>query len=118
MKTVKVGLTTERKSAREFVEAWKRAERGQTPEQPVERLYFLDAATLLRVLSQQRVALLSELRKKRAGKVADLARRLHRNYKNVHDDLQLLKRAGLIEEDEQGAFVPYDKIRAEIDLAA
>lgn len=43
---------------------------------------------------------------------------LHRNYKNVHDDLQLLKRAGLIEEDEQGAFVRYDKIRAEIDLAA
>lgn len=69
MKTIKVGLTTERKSAREFVEAWKRAERGQTPEQPVERLYFLDAPTLLRVLSQQRVALLSELRKKRAGKV-------------------------------------------------
>ena len=67
---------------------------------------------------QQRVALLSELRKKRAGKVADLARRLRRNYKNVHDDLQLLKRAGLIEEDEQGAFVRYDKIRAEIDLAA
>lgn len=67
---------------------------------------------------QQRVAFLSELRKKRAGKVANLARRLHRNYKNVHHDLQLLKRAGLIEEDEQGAFVRYDKIRAEIDLAA
>lgn len=69
MKTVKVALTTERKSAREFVEAWKHAERGKTPEQPAERLYFLDAATLLRVLSRQRVALLTELRKKRAGKV-------------------------------------------------
>ena len=44
--------------------------------------------------------------------------RLVRYDNDVHDDLQLLKRAGLIEEDEQGAFVRYDKIHAEIDLAA
>jgi hypothetical protein len=29
-----------------------------------------------------------------------------------------LKRAGLIDEDERGAFVKFDRIRAEIDLAA
>ena len=118
MKTVKVGLTTERKSAGEFVDAWKRAERGETPEQPVERLYFLDAATMFKVLSKQRLALLSELRRDKAARVVDLARRLGRNYKNVYDDVKLLKRAGLIEEDERGAFVKFDRIRADIDLAA
>ena len=118
MKTVKVGLSTERKSAREFVDAWNRAERGERPEQPVERLYFLDAATMLKVLSRQRLALLSELRREKSAKVVDLARRLGRNYKNVYDDVKLLRRAGLIEEDERGAFVKFDRIRADIDLAA
>ncbi len=118
MKTVKVGLTTERKSSREFVDAWKRAARGEAPEKPVERLYFLDAETMLKVLSRQRLALLSELRRDKAARVIDLARRLGRNYKNVYDDVKLLKRAGLIEEDKGGAFVKFDRIRADIDLAA
>ncbi|MSP98574.1 MAG: hypothetical protein EXR29_15425 [Betaproteobacteria bacterium] len=118
MKTVKVRLTTERKSAGEFVDAWKRAERGEAPEKPVERLYFLDAETMLKVLSRQRLALLSELRRDKAARVVDLARRLGRNYKNVYDDVKLLKRAGLIEEDERGTFVKFDRIRADIDLAA
>ena len=118
MKTVKVGLTTERKSAGEFVDAWKRAERREASEQPVERLYFLDAATMFKVLSRQRLALLSELRRDKAARVDDLARRLGRNYKNVYDDVKLLKRAGLNEENERGAFVKFDRIRADIDLAA
>ena len=54
----------------------------------------------------------------RHARVVDLARRLGRNYKNVYDDVKLLKRAGLIEEDEHGAFVKFDRIRADIGLAA
>lgn len=118
MTTVKVGITTEKASAREFVEAWKRAERKERRQEPAERLYFLDAATLLKVLSTQRLALLTELRRDGTLKVSELARRLKRNYKNVYDDVKMLKQAGLIEQDERGAFVPYDIIRAEIDLAA
>lgn len=118
MKTVKVGITTEKASAKEFVEAWKRAERKERHQEPAERLYFLDAGALLKVLSTQRLALLTELRRDGTLKISELARRLNRNYKNVHDDVSLLKQAGLIEQDERGAYVPYDIIRAEIDLAA
>ncbi|MBI2311567.1 MAG: hypothetical protein HYU77_03590 [Betaproteobacteria bacterium] len=62
MKTVKVGITTEKASAKEFVEAWKRAERKERRREPAERLYFLDAGTLLKVLSTQRLAMLAESR--------------------------------------------------------
>jgi hypothetical protein len=38
-------------SAKEFAEAWRCTERGNPLEQPIERLYFEDLATMLKVLT-------------------------------------------------------------------
>jgi predicted transcriptional regulator len=46
--------------------------------------------------------------------VAELARALGRDYKRVHEDIEALAAAGLIERGEAGLRTAYDKIRATI----
>lgn len=115
---ITVGIKRERDINREFVEAWKQAERGALKE-PEVRLYFLDVATLQRVLSERRVALLKVLRRIGPSSIRSLAAATERDYRNVYDDIQLLLKAGLVEKDARNRVtVPWDKIQTEIDLAA
>ena len=101
-----------------FINAWKKAEHGTQPEGE-QHLYFEDAVTLLRVLSNQRLALLSILFRSGPSSIRALSKTLHRNYKNVHSDVKLLREAGLIRLDHQDkVFVPWQKIYTEIDLLA
>ena len=48
-----------RESAKEFVEAWRRADQRKAAEQPIERLYFEDLSTMLKVLTPRRLEVLS-----------------------------------------------------------
>jgi predicted transcriptional regulator len=101
-----------------FVDAWQKAEQGRLTE-PEEHLYFEDAATLLRVLSNRRLSLLSALRRSGPSSIRSLSKMLQRNYKNVHSDVTLLRKAGLVRRDgEDRVFVPWQKIYTEIDLLA
>ncbi len=115
---IKVGLATEEQVNQEFIDAWHRAEQG-TLTTTEERLYFLDTETFLEVLSQGRLMLLYTLRTQGTLSVRTLSQLLARKYKNVYQDVQLLKKAGLIQETTvENVFVPWDKIQAEIDLSA
>ncbi len=120
MKTLKIAIASDDQFFREFGDTWERAEKGKSPKVPTERLYFEDAVTMFRTLSNTRLHLLSVLRHHGALRIAALARALGRDYKNVYDDVKLLKRFGLIEQGDKGVSVPFDKIsmEAEIDLAA
>jgi predicted transcriptional regulator len=101
-----------------FINAWKKAERGEQPLDE-QHLYFEDAATLLKVLSNQRLRLLSMLLRIGPASIRALGKELQRNYKNVHSDVQLLLTAGLIRRDNQNKiFVPWQRIHTEIDLLA
>mgnify|MGYP001247023420 CR=1 FL=1 len=111
---VVIGTGTPERLGREFIDAWKRAERGEAVE-TTEAIYFTDVTMLTQVISEKRLQLLRELQRHPHTSVYELARRLGRNYKNVHSDVALLKRIGLIE-DSDGLSVPYTKIHAEIDL--
>jgi len=95
-----------------FVNAWKNAEQGVVTE-PAEHLYFEDTATLFRILSNQRLNLLSTLRKTGPSSIRYLSKTVQRNYKNVHNDVSLLRKAGLIQLNDQnkvlfpgGKFIP------------
>lgn len=115
---IRIGVKSEAAINREFVEAWRRAEKG-TLQEPEVRLYFLDVATLQGVLSNCRVALLKLLHRIGPSSIRNLATQVHRDYRNVYDDLQLLLKAGLVEKDARNrVMVPWDKIQTEIDLAA
>ncbi len=114
-----VGIKGASESAREFVEAWRHAEQGQPVEQPIERLYFEDLPTMLKVLTPGRLEVLKVLHKAGPVSVRALAGRMKRDYKNVHHDLQVLERVGLVIRSAEGKLTaPWAKIVAEIALAA
>jgi predicted transcriptional regulator len=48
--------------------------------------------------------------------VASLARTLSRDYKRVHEDVEVLENAGLIQRGANGLHTDYDEIRAHISL--
>jgi len=109
-------MATEDQVNQEFIDAWHRAERGALTEAE-ERLYFLDTESFLQVLSYSRLAILYTLRAKGAVSVQALGKLLDRKYEHVYQDVQLLKKVGLIQETaSEDMFVPWDKIQAEINL--
>lgn len=116
---IKIGVKGAKESAREFVQVYRRATKGRLPKPPAERVYFSDFETLMRTVTDRRLEILRVLRQSGAMSVRALAQRVGRDYKNVHGDVQTLKRVGLLQTDAEGAIsVPWDRIAAEISLAA
>ncbi|MEI6702638.1 MAG: hypothetical protein WCL71_03765 [Deltaproteobacteria bacterium] len=116
---LKIGI----KSNREFFDELRvladRLDNGWLPEQPVERLYFDNLPSLLKHLTPKRFELLAELRKLGHASINALAKHLHRQYRNVFDDVKAMEMLGLLEKDSSGRFyVPWDEIDATFRLAA
>ena len=92
-----------------------RAENGQTAGEA--HITFESWEGLSKALTGKRLALLRHLHDRPAASVADLARVLARDYKRVHQDVEILSVAGLIERTESGGVrSAFDEIRASIDL--
>jgi predicted transcriptional regulator len=116
---LKIGI----KSDGEFFDELKlladRLDEGWLPEKTVERLYFDNLPMLLKHLTPKRFELLSELRHMGHVSINALAKHLHRQYRNVFDDVKAMERLGLVEKDGSGHFyVPWDEIDATFRLAA
>ncbi len=116
---LKIGI----KSDREFFDELKvladKLDNGWLPEKPVERLYFDSLPSLLKHLTPKRFELLSELRRLGHASINALAKHLHRQYRNVFDDVKSMEKLGLVEKDSSGHFyVPWDEIDATFRLAA
>jgi len=117
-KNIKIGISDERKVNLVFIETWHRAEKEDV-DIPEERLYFMEPSNFFQVLSKRRIALLKVLHEHGVSSIRELSRLLKRDYKNVYNDVQLLRKAGLIHQDSaKRIYVPWDKIKAEIALAA
>jgi predicted transcriptional regulator len=101
-------------SGRRFVDAWRRAERGEDDAQT--HLSFESWELLARTLTPKRLALLRHIHRQRATSIAALARMVGRDYKRVHEDVELLTAAGLVERSEGRVRADYDEIRATIAL--
>jgi predicted transcriptional regulator len=98
-----------------FEAAWNRVAEGRPA--PVLRVLTLrDLPLLLRTLTPARWALLERLAKHGPLPVYQLAKRLERDYKNVHTDVAQLARLGLIERRAGGVAVAWNKVRAELAL--
>ena len=118
-KHLSAGIKGASESAKEFVEAWRRAEQGHPVEQPIEPLYFEDLATMLKVLTPRQLEVLKAVHGMGLVSVRAVAGRMKRDYKNIHHDVQILERAGLVMRSPDGRLrVPWNKIIAEIALAA
>jgi predicted transcriptional regulator len=104
---------------KEFIQVWQDAEKGKAPKTPIERVSFENLKTLVQVLTPKRMEVLSVLHDNGPLAIRALAKLLHRDYKNVHQDIQMLERIGLVEETKEGLVAaPFNRIVAEIQLAA
>src|SRR5277367_6844160 len=92
---ITVGGTMEEDASRRFVDAWHRAERGETFHE--RHLAFESWDALARVLTGKRMALLRYVHRHRVASVRALAKALGRDYSNVHADVQALTEAGLLD---------------------
>lgn len=71
---------------------------------------------LAAVMTPKRFALVRHLRRSPEASVAALARSLGRDYKRVHEDVEALVGAGLIERSDAGLSAEYDEIQTRIAL--
>lgn len=97
-----------------FVDAWHRAERGEKVSD--HQISFESWEGLTKVMTTKRLELLRHLHRHPETSIAALARALGRDYKRVHEDVEALTAAGLIERDEEGLRADYDEIAATIAM--
>lgn len=112
-----VGPASAKQAGDDFVTAWKRAEKGLPPEEPINRLHFADGTTMFKCLSAERFELLQHVRKRGPLSIRKTAAELHRDYKNVQADVKDLLQVGLIEKTGGGLLsVPWDEIFVTLPL--
>lgn len=111
---ITVGGDIEAEAAHRFVDAWHRAEGGETFQE--RHLAFESWEALTRVLSARRLELLRHVRRRGAASVRALAKALGRDYSNVHADVRVLAAAGLIEHVDGGLKADYDAIDTKIAI--
>lgn len=117
MRQVKIGVMDNRTAASEFVDVWDKAERGEPPEEPIERLYFEDMETLLKTMTPVRWALLKLLHKIGASSIRKLSKVADRDYSSVYRDVRILGDTGLVLKDEKGLVsAPWNSIVSEVVL--
>jgi predicted transcriptional regulator len=99
-----------------FEAAWHLASGRKAPA-PLAVLSFASLPLLLKTLTPARWELLKRLAKAGPLSVYALAKRLERDYKNVHTDVAQLSALGLIEKSGENLVrVGWDAVRAELRL--
>ena len=110
-----VGEPVEASLARAAV-AMKAVKQGKRAK-PYFGVGFDDVGEMFSVFTPKRWELIGALRESGATTVAELARQLKRDYKNVHNDCERLIEWMAIEKDENGLiFAPYSEIVVDMKL--
>ncbi len=99
---------------RRALDAAARAKGGETVRE--SHLSFASWDLFAAIMTEKRLELLRHVHRHPEASIAALARALGRDYKRVHEDVQSLTEAGLIERAEGGVQAPYDEIRAAVAL--
>lgn len=111
---ITVGGEIEDDAARRFIDAWHRAERGESFHE--RHVAFESWDALARVLTGKRMELLRYVHRHQLASVRALAKALGRDYSNVHADVQALTAAGLLEMTDAGLRADYDAIETKIAI--
>ena len=96
------------------LDAVARAKTGETVCE--DHVTFASWEALARVMTTKRFELLRHLHGSPEASIAALARSLGRDYKRVHEDVEVLSAAGLIARGEGGLRADYDEIRTQVAL--
>jgi predicted transcriptional regulator len=111
---ITVGGAIEDEASGRFIDAWRRAERGESFHE--RHLAFENWDTLARVLTGKRMELLRHVRRHEVSSVRALAKALGRDYSNVHADVQALTAVGLLDNGAGGLTADYDAIETTIAI--
>lgn len=111
---ITVAGNLEHEASARFIDAWRRAERGNVFHQ--RHLAFESWDALSRVLTAKRMELLRYVRRNNVNSIRALAKALQRDYSNVHADIQALSGAGLLEATKHGIRADYDAIETRIAI--
>jgi predicted transcriptional regulator len=95
-----------------FVAAWHRAERGELTEANAERhLGFETFELFARVMTPRRLDLLRHVHRHPPRSIRALSIALGRDYRRVHEDVEALVTAGLLDRDATGLHADYATVR-------
>ena len=94
---------------RRALDAVARHERGESVEE--HHLTFETWAIFARVITANRLELLYHVHRRPPQSIRALANALGRDYKRVHEDVEALVEAGLLDRDETGLRADYDAIQ-------
>lgn len=113
-----VGVTDWRRTKSGLRRLARALDAGLRPAHADYKLNFAGAGDLLAEITRERLRLLATLRAAGPLTVTALAKRLARNYGNVHGDVKRLLALGLVERDERKrVVVPWTEIRIQVPLA-
>ncbi|HAZ13806.1 MAG: hypothetical protein A2X86_19585 [Bdellovibrionales bacterium GWA2_49_15] len=94
----KIKIQTLEQAGKEFVKAWKMAEKGKDFEAGYDLvLAFPDISWIAKVLSPERVRIIQTVRDQKPESIRQLAKLLNRAQQNVQKDVQELAHFGIIE---------------------
>jgi predicted transcriptional regulator len=113
--TLKAHVGTLADMGARFVDAWRRAERGE----PVSESHvtFLDLDTMMGTLSPRRLELLRNVRRHGGyPSIRAIADALGRDYKNVHADVSTLVAAGLLVHEGRKIIAPWEEVQATVKV--
>jgi predicted transcriptional regulator len=99
---------------RRVLDAVARAERGEEVQE--DHVTFATWAALSAVMTPKRFALIRHLHRQPEASIAALARNLKRDYKRVHEDIEALVAAGLVDRSGKTLTAEYDEIRTRIAI--
>jgi predicted transcriptional regulator len=103
---------------RRFVDAWHRAERGELTKENAERhIGFETFKTFSRIVTPKRLELLRHVHRHPACSIRALALAFGRDYRRVHQDVEALEQAGLLDRDPTGLHADYATLRMETRFA-
>lgn len=114
---LRVKVSNLKEAITEFKDIWKRHQQGEKFARPIETLRFENTIILMKTLTPRRLELLQQLHSLGKMSIRALAKKLIREYSNVHHDVKVLHQAGLVMQDGTGKYsVPWDKIVTEIPM--
>lgn len=82
-----------------------------------EFLTFESPAALFRAITPKRWELVSDLQKLGQVSIRGLARETKRDVHRVYDDIKALRDLGIVEQNDSGVSVPFDKIHTDFTLS-
>ncbi|HET6460514.1 MAG TPA: hypothetical protein VFG29_06980 [Syntrophales bacterium] len=122
VRNIKIEIKSNDGLRKELKETWKKIERGEEVKKH-EGLYFENLEAMRKVLTEERLRILRQVKKNHPSSIYELAKLLGRDIKNTFDDVQFLSQVGLLQlkktkdgREKTTPIVSYDKILLEIPV--